>query len=282
MAVELCRVALWLETVDPGKPLGFLDHHIRTGNSLLGTTPDLIASGLPDDTFKAIEGDNKAACSELKKRNKGEREGFGPLFQQEEQAIRDRLRLAATAIEELDESDLAHRDKKEAEFKKAETASDYRHAKFLADLWCAAFVIKKHYPDIDDDAAPDASTFDSPIAPLEGQLIHTQDELFGQPAPAAAKTPKQKQPKTKNPNQGTASGITTRHLRDFVEGRPPPRRPRNRSPSDRDQIQLLPLASRLSSSLRPRRLRLHPGESAMGAGECGSSSVLRVQATRHC
>ncbi len=36
MAVELCRVALWLETLEPGKPLSFLDHHIRAGNSLLG------------------------------------------------------------------------------------------------------------------------------------------------------------------------------------------------------------------------------------------------------
>ena len=36
MAVELCRVALWLETLEPGKPLTFLDHHIRVGNSLLG------------------------------------------------------------------------------------------------------------------------------------------------------------------------------------------------------------------------------------------------------
>ena len=36
MAVELCRVALWLETFEPGKPLSFLDHHIRVGNSLLG------------------------------------------------------------------------------------------------------------------------------------------------------------------------------------------------------------------------------------------------------
>ena len=36
MAVELCRVALWLETLQPGKPLSFLDHHIRVGNSLLG------------------------------------------------------------------------------------------------------------------------------------------------------------------------------------------------------------------------------------------------------
>lgn len=36
MAVELCKIALWLETLEPGKPLGFLDHHIQCGNSLVG------------------------------------------------------------------------------------------------------------------------------------------------------------------------------------------------------------------------------------------------------
>lgn len=40
MAVELCRVALWLETLEPGKPLSFLDHHVRVGNSLLGIPLD--------------------------------------------------------------------------------------------------------------------------------------------------------------------------------------------------------------------------------------------------
>jgi len=35
MAVELCKVGLWLEAVEPGKPLTFLDHHIKCGNSLL-------------------------------------------------------------------------------------------------------------------------------------------------------------------------------------------------------------------------------------------------------
>ncbi|MDW8338779.1 MAG: N-6 DNA methylase, partial [Thermoleophilia bacterium] len=38
MAVELCKVALWIEALDPGRPLSFLDAHIRCGNSLLGTT----------------------------------------------------------------------------------------------------------------------------------------------------------------------------------------------------------------------------------------------------
>lgn len=216
MAVELCRVALWLETVDPGKPLGFLNHHIRTGNSLLGTTPDLIAAGLPDDTFTAIEGDDKAACAELKKRNKKEREGFGPLFEQEEQNIRDRLRHAATQIEAMDDSQPTALQQKEAAFTTSETAPEYRHAKLLADLWCTAFVIKKTYP----ATAGEAESAPVP-SPIEGHLLHTEDDLFGQakalPAPKAAKTKT-----TKNKEIGTAWGITTAHLRDFVQGKPLP------------------------------------------------------------
>lgn len=226
MAVELCRVALWLETVDPGKPLGFLNHHIRTGNSLLGTTPDLIAAGLPDDTFTAIEGDDKAACAELKKRNKKEREGFGPLFQQEEQTIRDRLRLAATQIEAMDDSQPAALQQKEVAFTTSETAPEYRHAKLLADLWCAAFVIKKHYPAAEDEAESLPSSIslrgyaaDLP-SPVAGHLLHTQDELFGHSTPAPApKAASKKQPRTKNQEQGTPWGITTAHIRDFVQGK---------------------------------------------------------------
>ena len=36
MAVELAKVALWIETVEPGKPLTFLDGNIRCGDSLIG------------------------------------------------------------------------------------------------------------------------------------------------------------------------------------------------------------------------------------------------------
>ncbi|HEX2298339.1 MAG TPA: DNA methyltransferase, partial [Pseudonocardiaceae bacterium] len=59
MAAELAKVSLWLESVEPGKPLAFLDANIRVGNSLLGTTPALIAAGIPDATFAPIEGDDK-------------------------------------------------------------------------------------------------------------------------------------------------------------------------------------------------------------------------------
>src|SRR5215207_5042883 len=52
MAAELCKVSLWMEALVPGRPLSFLDHHIRVGNSLLGTTPELVADGIPNEAFK--------------------------------------------------------------------------------------------------------------------------------------------------------------------------------------------------------------------------------------
>jgi type II restriction/modification system DNA methylase subunit YeeA len=36
LAVELAKLSLWLTTVARGKPLSFLDHHLRCGNSLIG------------------------------------------------------------------------------------------------------------------------------------------------------------------------------------------------------------------------------------------------------
>ncbi len=36
MAVELAKVALWLHSAAKGKPLSFLDHHLKCGNALIG------------------------------------------------------------------------------------------------------------------------------------------------------------------------------------------------------------------------------------------------------
>lgn len=75
MAVELCKVSLWMEALEPGKPLSFLEHRIKTGNSLLGATPALLEDGIPDDAFKPIEGDDKKYCQEYRIQNREERRG---------------------------------------------------------------------------------------------------------------------------------------------------------------------------------------------------------------
>ncbi len=36
LAVELAKLTLWLSTMAKSKPLSFLNHHLRVGNSLIG------------------------------------------------------------------------------------------------------------------------------------------------------------------------------------------------------------------------------------------------------
>lgn len=147
MSAELCRVSLWLEALEPGKPLSFLDHHIRVGNSLLGATPELVAAGIPDEAFNAIEGDDKKACTYLKKRNKAERKGLGPLFAQQDAETQARLQQAAAALDDLPDDRPDDIRAKEMAFRKHEQTDEYIHKKKLADAWCAAFVIKKYFSD---------------------------------------------------------------------------------------------------------------------------------------
>ncbi len=145
MAVELCQVALWMEALEPGKPLSFLKHHVQCGNSLLGTTPALLARGIPDAAFEPIEGDDKALCRAFKKQNKSERQGQGDLFA--DLHPWERLGDVAAAIAGLDAlpDDTAEQVRaKEEQYERLVAESSYRTSgRFLADLWCAAFVWKK-------------------------------------------------------------------------------------------------------------------------------------------
>ena len=50
MAVELAKVSLWLHSFTVGAPLSFLDHHLRCGNSLIGTTVKEAESGMKQDS----------------------------------------------------------------------------------------------------------------------------------------------------------------------------------------------------------------------------------------
>lgn len=44
LAVELAKLSLWLTTISSDKPLNFLDHHLRCGNSLIGARLDQLGS----------------------------------------------------------------------------------------------------------------------------------------------------------------------------------------------------------------------------------------------
>ena len=156
MAVELCKVSLWMEAVEPGLPLTFLDSHIQHGNALLGTTPELMAKGIPDAAWDPIEGDDKKIASALKKRNKtaadGQR-GLSSLWSESGSAESDALR-APSRSSRLRRMPMRQRSRGRSRSGKAFSSPHaYRHQKFVADAWCAAFVWPKQ-PGALADAAP--------------------------------------------------------------------------------------------------------------------------------
>jgi len=145
MAVELCKVALWMESLEPGKPLSFLDHHIQCGNSLLGTTPALLKNGIPDEAFIPIEGDDKELCKAYKKQNKEERKGIQSLpFDQPHSWIQlDNLATAMMTLETMSDDTVGGVRRKQEQYEELVRSSQYLYSRLLADAWCAAFVWKK-------------------------------------------------------------------------------------------------------------------------------------------
>jgi hypothetical protein len=150
LAVELCRVALWMEAVEPGRPLSFLDAHIQEGNSLLGTTPELMAKGIPDAAWEPIEGDDKKVASALKKRNKKEREDMNATFEFAPGLEEGTLALT-TRVQMLDaqpDDSLQGLAQKEAGWQSVLDSDQYRARRLAADAWCAAFVWRKQAGDL--------------------------------------------------------------------------------------------------------------------------------------
>jgi hypothetical protein len=143
MAADLAKVSLWLTAMSPGRPLSFLDHHIKVGNALLGTTPALLHAGIPDTAYVALTGDDKQVATSWKKRNAAEGAGQGDLFddagididttglRQAAAEITDRAAKAATVAE------VAWASQRYADL---QADPDTIRTRRVADAWCAAFL----------------------------------------------------------------------------------------------------------------------------------------------
>jgi hypothetical protein len=143
LAVELCRVALWLEAHCQGKPLTFLDHRIRCGDSLLGVLDlAVLENGIPDDAFQPAGNEDKSAANLLKKRNRAERRDL--------QQGQHRLPLESHApirnlIEQAHKLDQIPDDSPQTIHRKKQLYDALRHDPFAlgqrqaCNLWTAAF-----------------------------------------------------------------------------------------------------------------------------------------------
>ena len=158
MAVELCKVSLWMESIDPGLPLTFLESHIRCGNSLIGTTRALMGDQVPAAAWAALEGDDRKVTRSLKRRNKEEIEGqLGLLFEPRDET--DSLRNAMRAIEQSTDADAATLAQKQNRWTALLASQAYEHEKLVADAWCAAFLWPKNEPGEVAEAAPTTATW---------------------------------------------------------------------------------------------------------------------------
>ncbi|WP_371549873.1 N-6 DNA methylase [Streptomyces sp. NBC_00554] len=145
MAVELAKVSLWLEALEPGKPLGFLDAHVKHGNALIGATPTLLRGGIPDAAFKPVEGDEKRFAKALERQNKLERGGQRGLFDLDTDAKITNAAFATGLLRITGASPdtLADVNRQEADYRNWSQSSEYVHALHSADAWCAAFMWRK-------------------------------------------------------------------------------------------------------------------------------------------
>lgn len=148
MAIELARVALWIETVEPGKPLGFLDANLRVGDSLLGIF-DLKAleKGIPDAAYKPLTGDDKGTAKDFERRNKrdkGERAGFLDFAGRAAQPFSlPPLAQSLRSVRELPEDTLDQIAAKRARFSSAYLDPRLVNLAQAADLYISAFLTPK-------------------------------------------------------------------------------------------------------------------------------------------
>lgn len=148
LAIEITKVALWLEAFDADRPFPFLDAHFRVGNALLGTTPELLRHNIPDAAFVVLGDDDKTWTSKLKARNSSERHtdqdqltlSFGP------ETLNVETSQFTKAARDADTGTVASvaalRARADA-WRRLEADPDLVAAKLIADAWCAAFVQPK-------------------------------------------------------------------------------------------------------------------------------------------
>lgn len=190
MAIELARMALWLEGFTEGRPLGFLDHHLQVGDALLGLT-DLTALeyGISKDAFKPLSGDDRETCREL---NKANTQALKQLEQQRKSpqfslALEQNNSLTALqALEALPQDNLQHISAKQRayqDFLQHSKNSPLHHA---ADLLVGAYLLEKT-PDSQDKIPTTASLMLELMAqPDNHHAQHLQQRAAAQAACRAA------------------------------------------------------------------------------------------------
>ncbi|WP_372090745.1 N-6 DNA methylase [Tistrella mobilis] len=140
MAVELTKVALWIEALEPGRPLAFFDAQIRCGDSLIGVFGrGMLREGLPDEAYKPLTGDDKELSRRYARLNKEQRnraKGYPQLFKDwSPPAI---LAERDHKLKGMAQDDLASVEAKARGFEAIRQSDDWQRLKTASDLYISA------------------------------------------------------------------------------------------------------------------------------------------------
>ena len=177
LAVELCRLALWIETMDRQLPFSFLDHKVKCGNSLVGAWFDQFQH-YPVMAWKNREGGDKSHTNGVHFQKDARTKAFKAFvknrltpdlrqflagktlfsedLQQQASTVHDNALAVLARMHELPVHDSAEH----ARMYRDEVVGSpaYRSLKSAMDLWCACWF----WPADDLAHAPLPSTVASP------------------------------------------------------------------------------------------------------------------------
>jgi hypothetical protein len=144
-AVERTKDRLRIAADVPGMAPPFLDGHVRQGNALIGASPELIESGIPDEAFRPADGDDRGYARSLRRANAKPDPGQATLFSEQGGYAHANEALAKSLAKigrppagaSADDRDRA------TEYRTWRDSAAFRAKRLVADAWCAAFAWAK-------------------------------------------------------------------------------------------------------------------------------------------
>ncbi|HEY0933714.1 MAG TPA: hypothetical protein VGD91_08230 [Trebonia sp.] len=144
-AVERAKDRLRAAADVPGMTPPFLDAHVRPGNALIGASPELIESGVPDEAFRPADSDDRGYARSLRRANARPDPGQASLFSEQGGYAHSNEALAKSLAKTGRLPDGAPADDRHqaAEYRKWRDSAAFRARRLVADAWCAAFAWAK-------------------------------------------------------------------------------------------------------------------------------------------
>ncbi|MFZ1376191.1 MAG: hypothetical protein WAS25_06305 [Geothrix sp.] len=159
LAVELAKLAVWVETLDPDLPFGFLDHKLRCGNGLVGCWLDRV------DDYPILAWDREGGDGKAGVETKALKEAFkaakklleGQLFSgaswvmaPDHKAPEEVLPAARKALGDLHDIPIHNVDRQRKTWRALEADPALHALKQALDRWCALFF----WPGVGDAGQP--------------------------------------------------------------------------------------------------------------------------------